>query len=123
MSAAEDAAMLKALATELMRMPEVRREARYRHGELFAYAIQAGTDGPIKIGVTVNPGARLKTLQTGNHEVLVGLAAWPVAEFEERDIHETYAYARRRGEWFHPDPELVEFVLRAGGDFEDWDLR
>ena len=87
---------------------------------IFAYAIQAGEDGPIKIGLAKRPAQRLRTLQTANAEHLRGLAAWRVLPFEERDIHAEYAYARIRGEWFKPVPELVEFVTMAGGDFDDW---
>jgi hypothetical protein len=85
------------------------------------YAIQAGKDGPIKIGVTSGrPRDRLKTLQCGNPEELRGIAAWRAMPGEEKYLHETFAYVRIRGEWFRPVPELVDHVLLAGADFCDW---
>lgn len=88
---------------------------------MFAYAIQAGEGGPIKIGTSADPWQRLKTLQTANASELRVIAAWRVLFFEEQDIHETFARFRLRGEWFEPAEELVKFVLGAGGDFDDWE--
>jgi antitoxin (DNA-binding transcriptional repressor) of toxin-antitoxin stability system len=85
------------------------------------YAIQAGDDGPIKIGVTNSPSARLATLQQGNAEELHGLAAWRGLVLEEKQLHAEFDHVRIRGEWFRPAPELVEFVCALGGDFEDWE--
>lgn len=85
------------------------------------YAIQAGEDGPIKIGLTEGPPARrLATLQQGNPAELQGLAAWRGLKVEEKVLHEEFATARIRGEWFRPTPELVDFVLLRGADFADW---
>lgn len=86
----------------------------------FVYAIQAGEGGPIKIGVSDRPATRLQTLQQANAETLIPLAAWHTPKVEEKQLHEEFAYARIRGEWFRPVPELVELVIALGGDFEDW---
>jgi hypothetical protein len=87
----------------------------------FIYAIQAGgARGPIKIGVTDNPAERLKTLQQGNHLELHGIAAWWDFRFVEKSLHEQFASARIRGEWFRPVPELVDTVVAIGGEFCDW---
>lgn len=88
---------------------------------IWLYAIQAGEDGPIKIGITNSPWQRLETLQQGNAETLRGIAAWRSHPFEEKDIHKEYDYARIRGEWFRPFPELVYMVLMLGGNFCDWE--
>lgn len=85
------------------------------------YAIQADEDGPVKIGKTVNPADRIKTLQTGNPTELRGLAAWRAMECEEEQLHCEFAYAHVRGEWFEPVPELLALVDVLGGDFEGWD--
>lgn len=87
----------------------------------YVYAIQAGENGPIKIGITTWPADRILTLQQGNAEELRGIAAWPSLPVEEKDIHREFAYARIRGEWFHPVPDLVEMVLAMGGLFCDWE--
>jgi hypothetical protein len=110
-------------ALTIAQAARIMREARYRHPGLFVwvYAIQAGTGGPIKIGVTQKPAERLATLQQGNAETLRGVAAWRAFAADEKWLHQEFAHARIRGEWFEPVPELVELVLRLGGDFEDWD--
>lgn len=87
----------------------------------FVYAIQAGEGGPIKIGVSDSPWARLKTLQQANSETLIPLAAWYTLKRVEKELHEIYAYARIRGEWFRPDPDLIELVTWKGGCFCDWE--
>lgn len=94
---------------------------RYGHTRTWVYAIQAGEGGPVKIGTAKTPWERLKTLQTGNHEDLRGLAAWRAWPVEEKQIHKEFAHAHIRGEWFHPDPDLIELVLRLGDDFCDWE--
>jgi len=95
--------------------------AYYRQpGLVWLYAIQMGEAGPIKLGVTLNPAERIATLQQGNPETLHGLAAWRAMPVEEKELHEEFAYARVRGEWFRPVPELVDLVLRLGCEFDDW---
>lgn len=98
------------------------RAALAKADPLWMYAIQAGEGGPVKLGVTVSPRTRIATLQTANAAELIGLAAWRILPCEEKQIHEEFAHAHIRGEWFEPTPGLVDFVLRFGGDFEDWTL-
>jgi hypothetical protein len=97
-------------------------EGRRRYPGLFSfvYAIQAGEGGPIKIGISDKPWERIETLQQANAEKLIGLAAWHTLKSEEKELHREFAYARIRGEWFRPVPELVELVLAMGGEFCDW---
>jgi hypothetical protein len=92
------------------------------HRMTWLYAIQAGHSGPIKIGLAQCPAERMATLQTGNAEKLRGIGAWRVVPEEERWLHEDFAHARIRGEWFRPVPELVEYVTYHGSTFYDWDL-
>ena len=103
-----------------MEAARIMREALGKSEPLYAYAIQAGPDGPVKIGVAKRPADRLKTLQTANPAELLPLAAWRILPFEERHIHQEYVHLHIRGEWFHPDPDLISFVEAAGGDFDDW---
>jgi hypothetical protein len=88
---------------------------------IWCYAIQAGDDGPIKIGLTRNPAQRIKTLQTANAYKLRGLAAWRCVPIVEKAFHLEFADSRLHGEWFAPTPKLLEWALWFGGDFEDWD--
>lgn len=96
------------------------REAYVMEDFVYLYAIQQGENGPIKLGLAKDPRERLKTLQQGNPERLHGLAAWRALRLEERQLHEEFAADRLVGEWFRPTPELVDFVLKLGGIFEDW---
>lgn len=94
------------IAREAMRILNLRQH----ESTTWLYAIQAGEGGPVKIGTTVNPPQRLKTLQTANPERLRPLALWRGSLDDERALHETYADLRIAGEWFRPDPELLDVL-------------
>ncbi len=74
------------------------------------YFIQAGGDGPIKIGVARQPLARLQDLQAGNHEklTLIGLAAG--GHEHERKIHAACRNAHIHREWFDDCPLVRSFI-------------
>ena len=74
------------------------------------YFIQAGDDGPIKIGHAMSPHARIWDLQAGNHVRLRLLAEIPGTEAAERAAHEAFSGQRIRGEWFRNEPPLSTFV-------------
>lgn len=74
------------------------------------YFIQAGSDGPIKIGFAKNPEARLRDLQPGNHRTLFLRATRPGTGADERHHHERFASARLIGEWFAPVPALLSYI-------------
>jgi hypothetical protein len=78
----------------------------------WVYFIQAGEGGPIKIGFTaLNPRQRLSTLQIGNAESLNLLGAAAGTYQDEQQIHEQFAAARIRGEWFAPTDALRGFIM------------
>jgi hypothetical protein len=68
------------------------------------YLIQAGQDGPIKIGLAVSVKKRLKQLQTGNHNRLkiVGIVRNCKPELET-SVHRELHNFRINGEWFSGD--------------------
>jgi hypothetical protein len=73
------------------------------------YAIQAGRNGPIKIGQTMGiVRGRLQELQVGHHQKLRLLATSVL--IAERDAHAKWAGQRIRGEWFRCSPELVTWI-------------
>lgn len=80
------------------------------------YAIQAGLNGPIKLGRAVDPAKRLQTLQTGHPEVLRLLAVEPCGNDEEAEktLHQHCAAFRLRGEWFMPHGRVLETVQNMG---------
>lgn len=72
---------------------------------MFLYVIGAITDGPVKLGISVDPERRLHQLQTGHHERLRLFHAEPVprdkARLFERLLHRDIGYKRSHGEWFN----------------------
>ena len=67
----------------------------------FVYIISDGCGG-FKVGVSVNPEKRLKTMQTGNRKTLIlehyehKLKPYKV----EKVVHQSLAKYRTKGEWF-----------------------
>ncbi|RLC17902.1 MAG: hypothetical protein DRI57_09140 [Deltaproteobacteria bacterium] len=74
------------------------------------YFIQLGTDGPIKIGTSENPQARLAQLQTSNPEKLHLLGTMTGNNSMETKLHQTFSPFRLEGEWFSPASELLKFI-------------
>lgn len=66
----------------------------------WVYIMQAGGDGPIKIGVTDNLVKRLRGVQTGNHERVVLLAAAAGGRKDEIALQAALGLHRIHLEWF-----------------------
>lgn len=82
-------------------------------GNLMIYFIQDDSTLAIKIGFTDgDPELRLKSLQTGSAGGFHLLATVPGGQADERSLHERFAAARVRGEWFQPSPELLAHILQ-----------
>jgi hypothetical protein len=81
-----------------------------RGSAIWMYAIQAGDDGPVKLGVSRNPQKRIETLQVANAAELRFLGVWQVLAPEEKQMHGEFADLRIRGEWFAPTPALLHAV-------------
>lgn len=77
------------------------------------YFIQAGANGPVKIGTAIDPRKRLYTLQVANYERLEIVARVPGYDGLESCIHNALDEHRIRGEWFRPAPEVMAWVERA----------
>lgn len=71
------------------------------------YFIQVGCDGPIKIGRSTAPLARLATLQTGHSEPLRLLVTTTGGDELEKALHRRLSSHRLRGEWFSPHVEVL----------------
>lgn len=65
-----------------------------------------GADGPVKIGSSANPSARLKEVQTGSFRALSILAVRLGGFAQERAYHHRFAADRLHGEWFARSPAL-----------------
>lgn len=78
-------------------------------GWSFVYFIQAGENGPIKIGATGDPSGRLRALRTANAAPLKCLLLLRGAEHEPI-LHSLFASIRLQGEWFSPCDDLTSFL-------------
>jgi len=76
---------------------------------LWTYFIQAGTDGPVKIGVAKDVEQRIKELQTGCPDDL-RLIGRIQGNFES-ELHQRFSQFRVRGEWFNSDIRLLAFIV------------
>ena len=74
------------------------------------YFIQAGEDGPIKIGISQDAKRRLSGLQTAHHEELRLLGSIPGGRRAEEFMHQLFVAQKLRGEWFKSDPVLLSFI-------------
>ena len=76
------------------------------------YFIQAGGDGPIKIGYAQNSESRRKELQTGNHKELSLIGEIPGNKDREDSIHNYLQDDRYRAgsEWFKPTPKVLDYI-------------
>lgn len=74
------------------------------------YFIQIGLSGPIKIGYTAGSvDKRLASLQTSHPEPLRVLASIEGNRDVETDLHARFARYRKKGEWFEPHPDIIQF--------------
>ena len=69
------------------------------------YIARESITGNIKLGISKNPEARIKQLQTGNSSTLelLGVMDAPNGFMDESKIHKTLAANLIRGEWFSPE--------------------
>jgi Meiotically up-regulated gene 113 len=76
----------------------------------FTYFMRRGAF--IKIGHSANPSSRSDDLQVNFPDEIEILAVIPDTVLREEDAHRKFWHLRKRGEWFRPEPELVEFIER-----------
>jgi hypothetical protein len=76
----------------------------------WVYFIQAGDDGPIKIGVSRKPKRRIESLRTASPVELRLIAVIVGGEKEEQALHRRFSEDRTHGEWFRPSSDLLAFI-------------
>ena len=92
------------------------------------YFIQAGKDGPIKIGYSkVGAKSRLATLQTSNYSNLSLLKTIKGDLKYEQRLHLMFEDSKIRGEWFKPTAALLNFIEQGNNKvvmeiYRDWTL-
>lgn len=93
----------------------------HRGREGFVYFIQAleHRASLIKIGFSGDPSERLRLIQRDVDDELVILTAFAAVQGEESALHQHFEKARVRGEWFRPEPELLDLIGEVA-QFE-WD--
>lgn len=87
----------------------------YRSRPSFLYAIEGG--GLVKLGRSVEPQKRLRSLQRMSPTPLTLIATIPEHLVSEEEAHERWSEQRAHGEWFEPSPELrawIEWIGRRG---------
>lgn len=69
----------------------------------------------VKIGVSKDPWQRMRSLGLPGLRLMATIAC-PNARGFERQLHGCFAHLRRgRSEWFHPGPELMEYIDSVRG--------
>lgn len=76
------------------------------------YFIQAGEDGPIKIGFSKDPVSRLRTLQTAHTEKLKMLHHQTGTRVDEVKLHHKFKSLKIRGEWYQAKGPLLDFIQK-----------
>ena len=74
------------------------------------YFIQAGEDGPIKIGFSKDVESRLTDLQVASPEELRLLRTIEGTKEDEAHVHYLFSSYRLRGEWFEPAICLERYI-------------
>jgi hypothetical protein len=72
------------------------------------YFIQSGDR--VKIGISSEPKARLKSLETSNHAELKLLATIPGGRRKEIELHGRFADFHVKGEWFEFSTPIKKFI-------------
>ena len=81
------------------------------------YFMQGQLTGLIKIGHTTRSSLvlRITQCQTGSPDILrlIGIVDYPDSiEYNELYIQQLFNSFRVQGEWFRPNPELIDFIKR-----------
>lgn len=79
----------------------------------YVYAIQAGSDGPIKIGRSLDVKKRRYALQISSPIPLSILCSFEESRCSERALHRQLAEYRLSGEWFQNHPRVLDALAAA----------
>ena len=86
------------------------------------YFVQAGDDGPIKIGTSNNPESRIDSLQTANPNKLKILHIGPGKRTREKAIQRHFHHLSISGEWYCPEEDLLNFIDYLNGRGFGYDM-
>lgn len=99
----------QALSPRLL-LDSLRAVTRLKPPARSIYFIRAEAGGLVKIGVSGNPTARLRSMQVGCPGRLLLLAAFKAKPFAEAALHTRFAADRVHGEWFTMSPRIRRFI-------------
>lgn len=94
--------------TETRAEQEAKREDRHKE-PTFIYLMKDERTELIKIGRSLNPAFREKTLQSDN-PMIVLLCFWQGKKSDEKILHEEFKGKRFRGEWFELSDEDIQAI-------------
>ena len=77
------------------------------------YFIQAGANGPIKIGASTVPQIHLDRLQQGNHEELKIVAEIPGKQNLEKKVRDDLKAFERGRKWFEATDEVLDYIEKV----------
>lgn len=77
------------------------------------YFIQAGANGPIKIGASTAPQIHLDRLQQGNHEELKIVAEIPGEQNLEKKVRDDLKAFERGRKWFDATDEVLNYIEKV----------
>jgi hypothetical protein len=80
------------------------------------YMARCGDNGPVKIGLSGNPEARLIELQTAHFVPLHIVRVLAGGRGVEKWLHDHFAAHHIRSEWFHFQPEMLTIQPGAHAD-------
>jgi len=75
------------------------------------YFVASENGKRVKIGRSINPASRLKSLQSGSPSALRLVAVWPGGNSLERQLHERFATSRLHGEWFAMSAAIAMYIV------------
>jgi hypothetical protein len=82
-------------------------------GAPVVYYIRRTSDGLIKIGTTVYMRGRMKAIAKEHATVIEILVTHIGAADREHEMHRQFADLRVTGEWFRPEPALLDFIAET----------
>ena len=80
----------------------------------YVYLMKDNANNLYKIGKSIDPKHREKTLQSEKPSIHMVFSAQEREDFNEAKLHQMYADQRRRGEWFTLSSSQVRYICFSG---------
>ena len=93
-----------------LRIMWLKYNPEYSSRKTFVYLMKDKANGLYKIGKSINPQYRERTLQSEKPSIKMVFNTPERTDFSERSLHIRYAEHRKRGEWFLLTPAQVRCI-------------